>query len=77
MTDKTKEYNKDYAKRYYQENKEYFREKQKEWRTKNKKRWQELCAENRRKRIARLREEGVINPYAVVNKSEQPRYKDN
>lgn len=72
MTEKQKEY----ARKYYQENKEYFKERQKEWRTKNKQRWQELCAENRRKRVARLREQGVTNPYAVIHKRAEPKYED-
>ena len=72
MTEKQKEY----AKKYYQEHKDYFKKQQKEWRTKNKHRWQELCAENRRKRIARLREQGVTNPYAVIHKKSEPKYKD-
>lgn len=73
MTEKQKVY----AKKYYQEHKDYFKKQQKEWRTKNKHRWQELCAENRRKRVARLREQGVINPYSVVHKKAEPKYKDN
>lgn len=72
MTEKQKEY----AKKYYQEHKDYFKKQQKEWRTKNKHRWQELCAENRRKRVARLREQGVTNPYAVIHKKAEPKYKD-
>lgn len=73
MTEKRKEY----AKKYYQEHKEYYKEKQKEWRIKNKHRWKELCAENRKKRVARLRGQGVINPYAVIRKKAEPKYKEN
>lgn len=72
MTEKQKEY----ARKYYQENKEYFKKRQKEWRTKNKHRWQELCAENRRKRVARLREQGVTNPYSVIQKKAEAKYDD-
>ena len=72
MTEKQKEY----ARKYYQENKEYFKERQKEWRTKNKHRWQELCAENRRKRVGVLREQGVLNPWSVVHKKAEPKYED-
>lgn len=74
MTEKQKEYHKNYSKSYYQENKEKFREYHKKWRTKNKERWKELCYENREKRVARLIAQGVINPWSVINKKAEPKY---
>ena len=74
MTEKTKEYYKQYRKKYYQENKERFKEYHKKWRTENKKRWSEICYENREKRVARLIAQGVVNPFSVINKKAEPKY---
>ena len=70
-SEKIKEYNKD----YFQKNKEKMYKKQKEWRNKNKDKWIKCICDSRRKRIERLKEEGVINPWSVVTKGAKPRYK--
>lgn len=67
---------KEYSKKYYQKNKEYFKERQKEWRKNNPERWRQLCKKHRDARAAKLKEQGVLNPYNVLNKRAEPRYED-
>lgn len=66
---------KKYQKKYFQENKEQIYEKQKEWRSNNKEKWIKSLADSRKRRIERLKEEGVTNPWAVVTKGSKPKYK--
>lgn len=39
--------------------------------------WVEYCGQKRKERVERLRAQGVINPWKVVTKKEEPKYKDN
>lgn len=64
----------EYAREYYQKNKEEIYVKQREYQKKNKERFSELCQNSRRRRVSRLREQGVKNAWAVVTKGEEPRY---
>ena len=74
MTEKQKEYYKQYRKKYYQEHKEYFKEKQKEWRKNNPERTKELVKYHRNKRAEKLMAEGVLNPWSVIVYGKEPKY---
>lgn len=39
--------------------------------------WTEYCAQKRKERVEKLKAQGVINPWKVVAKKEEPKYKDN
>lgn len=69
--DKIKKYNK----QYYKKNKEKILEKQKEWKNNNKEKLVMYATKSRNKRIERLKEEGVINPWGVVMRGSKPKYK--
>ena len=70
-TDKIKAYHK----KYFQENKEKVYEKQREWRKNNKEKWIKSLSDSRKRRVEKLKEEGIINPWAVVTKGSKPRYR--
>ena len=74
MTEKTKEYYRQYRKKYYQKNKEKFKEYHKKWRKENNEKWNELCFNARERRVAKLISEGCINPWTVINKKGEPKY---
>ena len=61
--------------RYYLNHKEKIKENNNKWRANNKKKVVELVAKSRRKRIDRLRAEGVVNAWSVVNYGKEPKYK--
>lgn len=65
---------KQWKKEYWQKNKEKLYEQQRKYQKKNSKRFSQLCQESRRRRVERLRAEGCINAWAVVNGAE-PKYK--
>lgn len=66
--------NPDYKKEYYQKNKELVDARNKEWQKKNKKRYIELCNESRKRRVERMRAEGIKNAWDVINKGVKPKY---
>lgn len=70
MTEKTKEYYKQYRK----EHKEYFKEYHKRWRKNNKERWNELRRKYRDNKASELIAQGIINPFAVINYKAKPKY---
>lgn len=74
MTEKQKEYYKQYRKKYYQDHKEYFKEKTNEWRKNNPERKKELVKYHRNKRAAQLIQEGVLNPWSVIVHGYEPKY---
>lgn len=76
MTEKTKEYYRQYRKKYYQDHKEYFKEKSREWRKNNPERNKELVKYHRNKRAERLIEQGVVNPWSVIAYGYDPKYKE-
>lgn len=39
--------------------------------------WSEYCGQKRKERVERLKAQGVINPWKVITKKEEPKYKDN
>lgn len=41
---------------------------------KKKHNWSEYCSQARKKRIERLKEEGVLNPYDVASNGSEPKY---
>ena len=74
MTERQREYYKEYRKKYYQEHKEYFKEKSREWRRKNPERNKELVKYHRDKRAAKLIEQGITNPWSVIIHGSKPKY---
>jgi hypothetical protein len=69
-----KEYYKEYRKKYYQEHKEEEKEYFKQWRKNNREKYNKICAKCRKKRAYKLIQEGVINPYTVINNKGEPKY---
>ena len=70
-TDKIKVYHK----KYFQENKEKVYEKQREWRKNNKEKWIKSLSDSRKRRVEKLKEEGVTNPWGVVINGSKPKYR--
>lgn len=68
------EYCKEYAHKYWEENKEKLYRQQREYQKANKKRFSELCQNSRRRRVEKLRTNGVKNAWAVVIKGDEPKY---
>lgn len=68
------EHCKQIAHEYYEKNKEELYIKQREYQKKNKERFSELCQNSRRRRVEKLREQGVKNAWAVVTKGDKPKY---
>lgn len=76
MTEKQKEYYKEYRKKYYEQNKEKFKEYHKQWRIKNREKWNAISLKSRDKKAAELIAQGIINPFSVINKKAEPKYKE-
>lgn len=76
MTESQREYHRQYSKQYYQKNKEKHKEYHKQWVNNNRERWNELCANNRNKRAAKLIQEGVTNPWSVIAYGYEPKYEE-
>lgn len=74
MTEKQKEYYKQYRKKYYQDHKEYFKNYCKQWRKDNRERCNELRCKYRDNKASELIAQGIINPYAVINYKAKPKY---
>lgn len=78
---KYKENNKEKVKQivhnYYVKHKEEMHQKNKEWKEKNKDRVREMMNKSRNKRAEKLISEGCINPWSVISKGADPKYKDN
>lgn len=72
MTEKQKEY----GKKYYQNNKEKLKEYHKRWRSNNRERWNELSSKYRDNKAAELIAQGIVNPFSVINKKSKPKYKE-
>lgn len=83
--DKFKQYRKKYVedhkeeikekqKKYYENHKERIRQAQKEYLLRNKGRFNKNYAESRKRRIERLRNEGITNPWSVVMNKAEPKY---
>lgn len=64
----------EYQKKYYKEHKDDVYGYQKKWISKNRKKFSDLCHESRKRRVERLKAEGVINPWAVVTLGKEPVY---
>ena len=84
-SEKQKEYNKKWNEKnkekvreskhnYYLKNKDKIEAMNKKWRKENKKRWIQLLSGCRKRRVERLRSEGIINAWGVVNKGEEPKH---
>lgn len=67
---------KEYHKKYFKENKEKIYEKQREWRESNNDRVVKSICNSRKRRIEKLKEEGVTNPWGVVMRGSKPVYKE-
>lgn len=63
-------------KEHYRKNKDSYYKSQKKWIAKNKKKFADLCHESRRRRVERLRAEGVTNAWCVVTRGDNPKYKE-
>jgi hypothetical protein len=76
---KYNEKNKDRIKKwlhdYYINNKEKMDEKSKEWKRNHKDRTREMVKKSRHKRVEELRRNGVINPWSVIVRGLEPKYK--
>jgi len=59
----TKEKQKEYNKKYYEEHKKEIYEKQKEWRHNHKEQFKNLIYKCRRKKAERLKEQGIKYPW--------------
>lgn len=70
-----KTYEKEYDKKYYQEHKEYIDKRNREWRKNNKDKVLKSIYKSRKKRVEKLREQGVSNAWNVVVNGVEPRYK--
>ena len=75
--EKNKDKMKEWKRQYYLDNKEKYDKAHKEWIEKNKSRNRELINKSRRKRAEKLKAEGCINPWSVITKGTDPKYKDN
>lgn len=66
----------EYRRKYYQEHKEQYREccRKSYQKFKNKVNWSKYCGECRKRRVEKLREQGVKNPWSVVVKGAEPKY---
>lgn len=80
----------DRHKKYYQENQQEIREKAKQWYyshkkenqlytkrwiEKNKEKFIKAISESKKRRVARLREQGCTNAWCVINNGAEPKYK--
>lgn len=65
---------KEISHKYWVENKERLYQQQREYQKANKERFVELCNNSRRRRVEKLRAEGVTNAWAVVTKGDKPKY---
>lgn len=74
--EKNKEKMQQWKKQYYLDNKEKYDKLHKEWIEKNKDRNRELINKCRRKRAEKLRSQGCINPWGVISKGKEPKYKE-
>ena len=64
------------ARKYYKEHKDVVYGYQKKWISKNRKKFADLCHESRRRKVERLRAEGVTNAWCVVVTGDTPKYKE-
>ena len=64
-----------YQRKYFKENKEEVYAKQKEWRSENKDKWLKSLSDSRKRRIERMREEGITNPWGVIMRGSKPKYR--
>ncbi len=64
-----------YQKKYYERNKDKIYEQHTEWRANNREKLVKCAVDSRKRRIERLKEEGVLNPWGVVMRGSKPRYK--
>lgn len=74
--EKNKERLKEIHHNYYETHKEQIKEQNKKWRKENSKKYTKLCNESRKRRVERLRSEGVTNAWNVVTKGATPKYKE-
>ena len=72
--EKNKEQIKQTTHNLYEKNKEHHYEKMSEWRKNNKKHFCELVMKSKRRKVEKLRDQGIKNPWEVVNYGKEPRY---
>lgn len=61
---------------YYAKHKDAMYKSQRKWATNNKKHFSKLCQESRRRRVEKLRSEGVTNAWSVAVLGHLPKYKE-
>lgn len=71
---KNEEKMKEYRKKYYQEHKEELNKKSREYIKTHKEAYVKSIMESKKRRAERLRQEGVINPWSVINKGAPKQY---
>lgn len=64
-------------KKYYELNKEELALKNKKWREEHKEEFKKMCKESRKRRVERLRAEGVSNAWSVVLYGVEKKYDKN
>ena len=62
------------VKQYWKDNKEKLYQQNRKWQKANSKRFSQLCCESRRRRVEKLKAQGITNAWAVINGAE-PKYK--
>ena len=67
-------YDADARKKYYEEHKEEIYKQQTEYRHKNSKKVSQMVLNCKRRKVAKLREQGIKNAWAVVNYKSEPKY---
>jgi hypothetical protein len=75
--EKNKDKVKEYQRKHYQKNKDSLYENNRKWQKENSKRFSKLCSDSRKRRVEKLRSEGVKNAWAVVIRGAKPKYASN
>ena len=70
-----KDFYKEYYKKYYQKHKKEMTENSKRWGENNKEKKYQIIQKSRRKRVEKLREQGITNAWNVVLYGKEPKYK--
>lgn len=87
--EKNKDKAKEYSKKYREKHKEEIKQRTKEWRQNHKENWNEkmreyrkthntttLVLNSKKRRVEKMRAEGITNPWYVINRGAEPKYKE-
>lgn len=75
MNKELKENRKKYYQDYYKNNKDKYLENAQKWQKNNKDKYLKSIQKSRRKRVEKLREQGITNAWNVVLYGKEPKYK--